>query len=234
MWYIYKKELKTYFSTPFGFIFIGIFLLASGIVFTVYNLLGGNGDMTGMFSILSNISVMVFPVLTMRSFADERRAGTDKLLRTSRLNDYQIVVGKYLAAFTVFLTAVCATGFYVFLLAQYGYPNYSSIMGSYIGFILLGATFISICLFAAALCETHVTAAIFSFGLLFFVVIAKSFGSNLQIPVIKDIVNWIAITSKYDDFSRGILTLHSIVYYIGFSVFMVFISVKAEESQRYK
>ncbi len=234
MWFIYKKEMKTYFSTPFGFIFVGIFLLASGIVFTVYNLLGSNGDMTGMFSLLSNISVMVFPVLTMRSFADERRAGTDKLLRTSNLNDYQIVIGKYLAALTVFLAAILATGFYVFLLSQYGYPNYSSIMGSYIGFFLLGMAFISVCLFAASICDTHVTAAISSFGLLFFVVISESFSKNMQIPVVKNILEWIALTAHYDDFARGILSLHSIVYYIGFSVFMVFLSVKAEESQRYK
>ena len=82
MYLIFKKEVSAYFSTPFGFIFMGIFLLLSGIIFTTYNLVGGGGDLNGMFGLFSNISFMIFPVLTIKMFADERRNGIEPLLLT--------------------------------------------------------------------------------------------------------------------------------------------------------
>lgn len=234
MWYLFKKEVNSYFSTPFGFVFMGIFLLASGVVFTIYNLLGANGDMNGMFGILSNISIMTFPVLTMKLFADERKAGTDKLLFSSRISVLSVVVGKYFAAVFVFLVTLLVTVFYVFLLGSYGSPNYGAIFGSYVGFFLLGASLIAICLFAASLAENHVTAAIASFGLLFLLVLGGSLGKNIQIPVIKQILQWVAVTRQYEEFTRGIFRLGPLVYYICFSSVFVFLSAKMEEKQHFQ
>ena len=109
MFLILKKEIAGYFSTPFGFIFMGIFLLLSGIIFTTYNLIGGGGDLNGMFGLFSNISFMIFPVLTIKMFADERRFGIEPFLLNSRLSSTQIVLGKYLAACFVFLAALAVT-----------------------------------------------------------------------------------------------------------------------------
>lgn len=234
MWFLFKKELTAYFSTPFGFVFMGIFLLASGVVFTVYNLLGANGDLNGMFGILSNISIMTFPVLTMKLFADERKAGTDKLLWTSRISIFQVVLGKYFAALFVFFITLVVTLFYVLILGSYGAPNYGAIAGSYVGFFLLGASFIAICTFGASLAENHVTAAIASFGLLFLFVLGGSLGKSIQIPVIKQILQWLAVTRQYEDFTRGIFRLGPLVYYIGFTAVFVFLAVRMEEKQRFQ
>ena len=103
MIYVFKKEVGAYFSTPFGFVYMGIFLLLSGLSFTIYNLMGLSGDMAGMFSLLSNLSFMIFPVLTMRLFAEERRAGTEQLMINSQLTITDIVLGKYFAALFVML-----------------------------------------------------------------------------------------------------------------------------------
>src|SRR5512138_2964174 len=105
---IFKKEIKAYFSTPFGFIFMGIFLLMSGIAFATHNLLGRRADVYGMLGIMRTLSITAFPVLTMRLLAEERHMGTDQLLFTSRLSVSAVVVGKYVAALCVLLATLLA------------------------------------------------------------------------------------------------------------------------------
>jgi ABC-2 type transport system permease protein len=222
---IFKKEVSAYFSTPFGFIFMGIFLLLSGVIFTTYNLIGGGGDLNGMFGLFSNISFMIFPVLTIKMFADERRSGTEPLLLTSRLSNTQIVLGKYFAACFVFLVSLAVTGVYVVMLMIYGFPYMTAIAGSYIGFILLGMAFISVCTFAASLAESYVTAAVTSFGALVGLVMAGAFSRSLDIPVISQILTALALTRQYDEFIRGVFRPGPVVYFIGFSVIFICLSI---------
>jgi ABC-2 type transport system permease protein len=230
---IFKKEVSGYFSTPFGFIFMGIFLLLSGIVFSTYNLVGGGGDLNGMFGLLSNMSFMIFPVLTMKLFADERRAGTEQLLLTSRLSTGSIVLGKYLAASFIFLLTLAVTGLYVLILIIYGYPDLQAIAGAYIGFFLLGLTFIAVCTFTSSLAENNVTAAISSFGALVGLTMAGAFSRTVQLPVLSDIISALAITRQYDEFIRGVFRLGPIVYFISFSAVFIFLAILSLGSRRF-
>jgi ABC-2 type transport system permease protein len=233
MYSIFKKEVSAYFSTPFGFIFIGIFLLLSGLIFTTYNLVGGGGDLFGMFGLLSNISFMIFPVLTIKLFADERRSGTEQLLLTSRLTPAKIVLGKYFAAAFVFLVTLAATGIYVLILLAYGFPDLTAIAGAYLGFFLLGMAFIAVCTFTSSLADNYMTAAISSFGTLVGLVMAGAFSRTLQIPVISPILQALAITRQYDEFTRGILRLGPICYFVGFSVVFVYLAIVSLGRRRF-
>ncbi len=229
MLYLYKKELAAYYNGCYGFIFMGIFLLVSGLVFTTYNLVGGNGDLNGMFGLLSNISFMTYPVLTMRMFAEERRAGTEQLLLTSRLTRVDIVLGKYFAALTVFAGTLAVTGIYVAILATYGFPNMAGIVGSYIGFFLLGAALIAVCSFTAVFSESQVTAAVSSFGALFILVMAGAFGRSLKLPVVSELLTALSVTRQYDQLTRGIFTAGPVCYYISFAAVFLYLTVKALE-----
>jgi ABC-2 type transport system permease protein len=182
---ILKKEIKAYFSTPFGFIFMGIFLLMSGIAFTTYNLLGRRADIYGMLGIMRTLSITAFPVLTMRLLAEERHMGTDQLLLTSRLSVAAVVVGKYLAALFVLFVTLLANSLYVIILFFYGEPTIGAILGSYAGFFLLGASFTAICLFASGLAENQVTSALAAFGMLFALVIIGSLSASVRLPVLR-------------------------------------------------
>ncbi len=232
MGYLYKKEIEAYFSTPFGFIFMGIFLLLSGISFTTANLLGGNGDLSGMFGLLSSMSFMTFPILTMKLFAEERKAGTEQLLLTSRLSVTKIVLGKYFASLTVFAVTLLALIIYVGIIITYGSPNMGSIVASFIGFFLLGAAMIAVCLFAASFAENQVTAAIAGFGILFVLVMLPTFSNSLQVPVLSDVLKAIAISSPYDEFVRGIFSIGPVCYYIGYTFVMLFLTVKNIQRRR--
>lgn len=232
MYLIFKKEIAGYFSTPFGFIFMGVFLLLAGIIFTSYNLLGGGGDLNGMFGLFSNISFMIFPILTIKMFADERRYGIEPLLLSSRLSSTQIVLGKYLAACAVFLAALAMTVVYVVMLLIYGFPYMTAIVGSYIGFFLLGAAFIAVCTFTASLADNYVTAAIASFGALVGLVMAGAVSRSLPIPVVSQVFSALALTRQYDEFIRGIFRPGPVVYFVGFSVVFLCLAIISLERRR--
>jgi ABC-2 type transport system permease protein len=229
---LYKKELAAYFGSPFGFVFLGVFMLISGIMFTVYNLLGANSGLAGMFDLLRNFSFILFPTLTMRMFAEERRTGAEQMLMTSRLSIADIVLGKFFAAFTVFLSAMAGTIVYVGIVVRYGAPSAGSLAASYLGFILLGMAMIAICTFTSSFAENQITAAVTSFGTLFFLVLLAAFTRSLRIPVVTPVLRAFAITVQYDEFTRGILSPGPVVYYLAVTCLALLYTVKALELRR--
>jgi ABC-2 type transport system permease protein len=229
---IYRKELVGYFESPFGFVFLGVFMLISGIMFTIYNLLGANGGLAGMFDLLRNFSFILFPTLTMRMFAEERRTGAEQMLMTSRLGIADIVLGKFLAAFTVFLVAMGATIIYVGIIIRYGAPSAGALAASYLGFILLGMAMIAVCTLMSSFAENQITSAVASFGTLFILVLLTAFTRSLQIPVITPVLRTIAITLRYDEFTRGILSAEPVAYYLAVTCLALLYTVKALELRR--
>jgi len=220
-----RKEIEAYFTTPFGFVFMGIFLLLAGLTFTMSNLLGGNGDLLGMFGLLANISFMTFPILTMRQYSEERKAGTEHLLLSSRLSVTDIVLGKFIAALVVFLLTLLVTAAFPIILVIYGDPNIGGIFASYFGFFLFGSAMIAVCTFIASFTENQVIAAIASFGLLFLLVMLSSFSKSIDVPVLKQILSALAISARYDEFIRGIFRPGPVSYYICYAAVFLFLTV---------
>lgn len=165
---IFKKELKTYFLTPIGYIFMGFFLLISGFFFAAENLFPANPNFNGMLGTITFVFMILVPILTMRLLAEESRQKTDQLLLTSPLNVTEIVLGKYLAAVTVLLLTVIITFIYPVILNFFGIISMSEIIGGYIGFLLLGSSFIAIGLFVSSFTENQVVAAVVTFSSLLF------------------------------------------------------------------
>jgi ABC-2 type transport system permease protein len=229
---LYKKEFLGYFASSFGFVFLGVFTLISGIMFTSYNLLGANGGLGGTFDLLRNFSFILFPVLTMRMFAEERRSGAEQLLMTSRLSIAGIVLGKFFAACTVFLAAMAATLVYVVIIGRYGALSAGALATSYLGFILLGLAMIAVCTFLSSFAESQITAAVASGGTLFFLVLLASFSRSLIIPVITPVLRAVAITIRYDEFTRGILSPGPVAYYLVVTALSLLYTVKALELRR--
>lgn len=231
---ILKKELNAYFGTPFGLVFIGIFLVLSGVMFTVYNLLGMSASLAGMFSLLKNFTVIFFPVLVMRMFPEERERGTESFLLTSKVKVWQVVLGKYLAACLIFTAAMAVTLVYVVIIANYGDFHAGALAVSYIGFYLLGAAMIAVCMFVSSFTDSQVSAAVLSFGVLFLMVILLSFTQSLQIPVVTSVISALAITKRYDSFTLGILSPGPVLYYIGMAAVCVVLTIKNVEFRRLK
>ncbi|NLB79179.1 MAG: ABC transporter permease [Clostridiaceae bacterium] len=226
---IFKKELYIYYFTPFGYIFSGLFLLFCGIIFSFYNLSGSRADILGMLGALNMVSIVIFPILTMKLLAEEKKSSTDQLLFTSPVTVTSIIIGKYLAALFVFLITLASTGVFTVFIAIFGDTSLGAIIGPYIGFSLLGAAYIAICLFASSLTENQVTSAILGFGFLFGFMLIGFLSNSMPWPFMNKALKAIAILSKYDEFSNGVLRISPLVYYLSFTVVFLYLTVQVVE-----
>ncbi len=166
---IMTREFRTYFQTPAGYIFAGLFLLVSGFFFAFGNLLNDSSYYTSFLQSILFLYLFAVPLLTMRLLSEERKQKTDQLLLTSPITVTQIVVGKFLAAFGVFLITLLVTILYAVVVAIFGDLAVSQTVGAYVGFALLGASFISIGVLISAVAENQVTSAFFTFFALLFI-----------------------------------------------------------------
>ena len=165
---VFRRELKAYFMSPIGFTFVGFFILITGVFFALSNLLSGNPAYTGMLSSLTFIFLFLVPILTMRLVSEEMRQKTDQLLITSPLSITGIVMGKYLAAVAVFLITLLITVIYPVLISFFAIAGLAGweILGGYIGFFLLGSSFIAVGLFFSSLTDNQLVAAMITFAAL--------------------------------------------------------------------
>lgn len=185
---IFKKELRSFFLTPVGYIFTGFFLLISGFFFAAENLFPANPNFNGMLGTITFVFMILVPILTMRLLAEESRQKTDQLLLTSPLNVTEIVLGKFFAAVTVLLFTVIITFIYPIILSCFGTIALPEIIGGYIGFLLLGSSFIAIGLFVSSFTENQVVAAVITFSFLLFFWVMDSLQQLLPGGIVSGIV----------------------------------------------
>jgi len=169
MFAVFIKEFKAYFLSPIGYLYMGFFLLLSGFFFTFGNMLAQSSQFTGFLGNMLSIYLFIIPLLTMRLFSEEKRQKTDQLLLTSPVSITGIVCGKFLAAMAIYCGTLFFTVFYAVVIAVYGDLQGWETLGSYIGFIFLGASYISVGIFVSALTENQLSAAIVCFFILFFI-----------------------------------------------------------------
>jgi ABC-2 type transport system permease protein len=162
MFAVFKRELRAYFSSPIGYVVIGMFLFMSGIFFAAGNLLGASPEYNGLLSTMAFIFLSLVPILTMRLLTEETRQHTDQMLITSPLSVTAIVVGKYLAAVAVFLITLLVTVLYPVMMSFFTLLGLEwwKILGGYLGLFLIGASFIAVGLFFSSLTESQIVAAV--------------------------------------------------------------------------
>lgn len=231
MFSIFKKEFRSYFTSPTAYVMVGMFVLVSSILFYI-NLVSQTADFSFNLNYMSIILIIIIPILTMKILADERKSGTEVLLITSPTSLTSIVVGKYLAAFCVFLIMTAITFIYPIILVILGQPAMAEIIGGYIGFILLGASFLAFGLFASSITESQIIAAIVSVVGLVLMWLLQGLAPALGGMTAK-ILNWFSLFSRTEDFYAGILSLAPVVYYLSFSAIFVFITIRIIEKRRW-
>ena len=284
---IYKKELRQYFNSMIGFVFLAFFLVIIGIYTWAYNLSSGLGNFVVTLGGISFMYVLLVPILTMRIVAEENRQKTDQLLYTAPVSLTKIIVGKYFAVLTLFSCAFIPICIYPLIIHMYGTdvrlaPAYSSI----IGFYLLGAATIAIGLFISSLTESQVIASVVSFitllltfllsnitgmlpteaisqcvmiAVLWLVIclvfyhmmnnvtvlvmmavigeaaiwIIYAVKSSLYESLLTNILNTLALSTRFDDFSLGILNYDAIVYYVSIAFLFVFLTIQMIKKKRF-
>ena len=216
MFAVLKKELKSYFYTPIGNIFISLFLIAMSFVF--YNFTFTQGQLHFEYVIWDSTVVLTFliPVITMRMFSEEKKSGTDQLLITSPKSIFSIVIGKFLAATVVTIVSCLLMFIYYGILSKFGHVSIVEPLVAMLGFLLLSMAFISFGMFASALTEHQVIAAIIPIA--FFLMLSFL---NLQNGIFK----LFSLTEMYQKFPLGIISLKEVVGYLSFIFLFVFLTI---------
>ncbi|MGI6777968.1 MAG: ABC transporter permease [Acetivibrionales bacterium] len=228
---IFLKEFRSYFNSPIAYIVIGLFILLTSIFFTPF-LFYRMGDFTYNLPTMGFILIFVIPVLTMRLIAEDRKNGTEVLLVTSPVSITGIVMGKYLASLCVFLIMTCITFIYPVILLLFGAKFTVQLVGGYIGFVLLGASFIAVGEFASSLTENQVVAVIIGFASLLVMWIADALAGVVGGFGAK-VLNWFSLMSRYEEFNQGILALSPVVYYLSFIAVFLFLTTRVIEKRRW-
>lgn len=166
---IFNKEFKSYFTSAVGYIFMAVFLLISGLFFALINLLPANSYYNSVLQNTMFVFLILVPVLTMRTLAEESHQKTDQLLLTAPIKISDIVLGKYFAAVSIFLLTLLVTCLYPLIMSMFGSISTWEIIGNYIGFALMGAAFIAVGVFVSSLTDKQITAAVGTVGALLFI-----------------------------------------------------------------
>jgi ABC-2 type transport system permease protein len=229
---IYVKELKQYFKSTIGYIFLSIFLLICGFYFTTGNLFSQDGDIKTFFSSIFAILVFLIPILTMRLFAEERKMKTQQLLFTMPISTGAVVLGKFFATLTVFLIGLAVTLIYPAILAYYGSFELMVTLGNYLGIILMVSAFISIGIFISILTENQLVAAVVSYCVLLALMLIDSVGVFVSSSFLRSFFSYVSLSNNFREFTMGIFNPASVIYYLSITAFFVFLSIFAIENRK--
>ena len=254
---VYTKELRSYFVSPVAYVIAGVFLFLSGYLFRnilmSFNFycqqfsqrsqfMSGAGMpqlnlnemvVTQFFGVMDFIWLMVVPMLTMRLFAEEKKSGTIELLMTSPISTVQILMGKFLACFTLYNLIVALTLVYPLILEVYGDPDWGPIWTAYLGYFLLGGTFVGVGILASAVTENQIVAVLLAFGgllLLWLIDWSATFAG----PTAAKILHSVSIIEHLQGFQRGVVDTKDVVFYLSFTFFTLFVTSRVVESRRWR
>ena len=209
MWAIFKKEFKTYFLSPIGYVVIGIFLFVFSVFFYLTTVEYGSVDLGGLYYYTALYGLMIIaPILTMRMFAEERKTGTEQLILTSPISMIDVVLGKLLAALAVIVITLLISLMYFFIVNYFGTPNLSVVLVHMLGFILVSAAALSIGMFASSITENQIIAGIITIAFLIM---------SLFIQDLNSVFDNLAIMNFYQKFPSGVISLSEIIGLVSFT-----------------
>lgn len=231
---IFKREMKSYFTSPIGYIFLAVMFLFSGYFFT-YMLSYQSSYIEYIFGSMLTLVMILIPFLTMRLMSEDKKLKTDQLLLTAPVKVSGIVWGKFLAAFTMFGIGVAMTLVYVVILATFTTPNWNIFVGNFVGLLIFGAALISIGLFISSLTESQMISAVISYAVIMFIgffdLIAASMPANLSF--VAKIFTELSFSTKYNDLVAGVLNISHLIFFVSVVAIFNFLTVRAVEKKRW-
>ena len=248
---IAHKELRAYFASPIAYIVIGFFALLFGWFYIgildwfvrqgLQGQMGMGGGATNVNQqmirpLILNVTVVflfLLPLITMRTYAEEKRSGTMELLLTSPLTDLEIVLGKFLGALALYGVMVALTLIHFGLLFAFGTPEWKPLATAYLGLLLFGGCFIALGLFISSLTKNQIVAGAATFGIFLLLWVVDWIGESMG-PTGQAILKYLSMTEHLDDFVKGVIDTKHLVYYLSFIAFGLFLTVRSVDSERWR
>ena len=248
---IAQKELRSYFASPIAYIVIGMFIFVYGYFYAVMfgffvqagmqsppggqaPALNINQDM--LRPVIQNMLVVmlfVLPMITMRTYAEEKRSGTIELLLTAPLTDWEIILGKFFGAMALYAAMLAVTLFHIAILFWFGNPEWKPIATTYLGLLLFGGCFISVGLLISSLTKNQIVAFTASFGVFLLLWIIDWMGAFAG-PTVNSVLTYLSVIGHLEDFTKGVLDTTHLIYYLSFISFGLFLTAKSVDMERWR
>jgi ABC-2 type transport system permease protein len=249
---IANKELRAYFTSPIAYIVIGFFALLYGFFFVAImryfvsqsmqsGLLGGGAQAMNVNQqlirpLLQNflvVNLFLLPMVTMRTYSEEKRSGTIELLLTSPVTDFEIVMGKFLGAMGLYAAMLAVTLPHVGILYMFGRPEWKPILTSYVGLLLFGGCFVAVGLFISSLSKNQIVAGSVTFVIFLLLWVINWIGSFTG-PTGDKLTSYLSIVDHFDDFSKGVIDTTHVIYYLSVITFGLFLTAKSVDTERWR
>lgn len=241
---IFKREFASYFKSPLGYIFLGLFWAFSAYVFMSTTVANATTIMAGYFSAIVFIFILAIPLLTMKMFSEERKQKTDQLLLTSPVSVTEIVLGKFLSGFCVLAIGVFGTVLYLVFMKLYGNPAIAESLVGYIGVLLYGAMLVSIGMYISSKTQNQVIAAVVTLALVGVLSFAGNFAfdfSNLFNGAfsfvgafLNGVISFININARFADFALGTLNIVPLFYFLSITALFILLTIRTIENRRWR
>ena len=254
MFAIFKKELRSYFINAIGYVYVGVFLAAAALL-CCYTTIGSNSYNTATYFTYMLFSfIVLIPLLTMKLFSEEKKLRTEQLLMTAPISTWSMILGKFLAAFVLFVGTVAVSCVNFIPIYVYGSierdsagyadsfnrwtdihigPQTASLLACLLGIVLVGAAFISIGLFISSLTENQLAAAIITVAILFGMLILDIVNPYISVYAVRFVIDWFCVVSRFANFSAGILDYSAILYYLSITGVFLMLTVRVYERRRW-
>ena len=233
MFAIFKRELKAYFTSPLGYVFLAIFYAFSGLFFYIFSLSVGSTDISSVFLMMFIVLMVFVPLLTMRLLSEDKKQKTDQLILTAPVSLLSIVMGKFLAAYAIFAIGVAVMPVYGFVMSTFATVSWLPIWGNTVGLLLLGGIFVSIGFFISSLTENQMIAAIGGFFINLMILLMNTLKSALPNGFLQDVLSSISVYSRYSEITNGIFSLSSLIFFVSVIFIFLFLTVRVLEKRRW-
>ena len=247
MFAIYKKELRSYFINAVGYVYVGVFLAIAGFL-CCYTTIGSSSyDTYAYFTYLLFAFIILIPLLTMKLFAEEKKLRTEQLLLTAPVSIWGMVMGKYLAAATLFIGTLLTSCLSFIPMYAYAYserladeygidyigPRTGEIIACLVGVIFVGLAFIAIGMFISSLTENQLAAAVVTIVVILFTLALDMVPQYLDVYVINLVIDWVCILSRFNNFTQGILDYSAMLYYVSISGVFLLLTARVYDKRRW-
>lgn len=233
MFTVFKRDFLAYFRTPVGYVFMGVFLGLSGLLFYLYNLQNLSGDLLTFLSTMTMLVMLLCPLLTMRLICEERQKRTDQLLLTSPVSLGGMILGKYLSAASVMLITIFLTNAYTLVIAACGKVYMGEWFVGYLGFTLQSLAFLALDLLVTCFAKNQMTGAVAAFGANFLLWIADLLGDNLSISWLSEALKFVSLYDRYEPFRLGQLSWSGMLFFLSFIACCLAASARVMDARRF-
>ncbi len=231
---IFRREVKAFFTNPIGYVVLAVFFCISGFFFFSNNMYGGTASLSGVYSALFTVSLMAIPFLTMRLFSEEKRQKTDQALLTAPTGLTSIVMGKFLATLLLFVIGLSITLVFAVIIATKTTPDWMVIIGNFIGLTLIGGLIIAIGIFISCLTESQIVAAVGALAISLLLMCVDLLSSVFaKIAWLADATAFLSITSRYSEFTRGLINYDNIIFFLTMQALFIFLTVRILDRKRW-